>query len=119
MEAHMRALPPAALRALLDHNPRYTFFRPRVGEGPTTKMGVAAVDGRTIAVDPGLPHGTAAFLDTTRPDGTPLRRLVLAEDTGGGIRGARVDLFWGRDDEARLQAGRMKQRGRLYFLVPR
>jgi membrane-bound lytic murein transglycosylase A len=119
MEAHMRAVPATSLRALLDHNPRYTFFRPRVGEGPRTKMGVAAVDGRTIAVDPALPHGTCAFLETTRPDGTPLKRLVLAEDTGGGIRGARVDLFWGRDDEAKEQAGRMKQKGRLYFLVPR
>jgi membrane-bound lytic murein transglycosylase A len=119
MEAHMRALPPSELRALLDKDPRYTYFQPRRGEGPRTKLGVAAVDGRTIAVDPSLPHGAAALLVTTRPDGKPLRRLVLAEDTGGGIRGARVDLFWGRDDEARRQAGLMKQRGRLFFLVPR
>jgi membrane-bound lytic murein transglycosylase len=119
MEAYMRALPPAELRALLDKDPRYTWFQPRQGEGPRTKLGVAAVDGRTIAVDPALPHGTAALLETTFPDGKRLRRLVLAEDTGGGIRGARVDLFWGRDEEARRQAGLMKQRGRLYFLVPR
>jgi membrane-bound lytic murein transglycosylase A len=119
MESYLRALPPRELRAVLANDPRYTFFQPRKGEGPRTKLGVAAVDGRTIAVDPALPHGAAAWLDTTRPDGTPLRRLVLAEDTGGGIRGARVDLFWGRDDEARRLAGLMKQRGRLLYLVPR
>jgi membrane-bound lytic murein transglycosylase A len=119
MEGYMRSLPSAELRTLLDKDPRYTFFQPRTGDGPRTKLGVAAVDGRTIAVDPALPHGTAALLSTTRPDGKPLVRLVLAEDTGGGIRGPRVDLFWGRDGEARKQAGLMKQRGRLYFLVPR
>jgi membrane-bound lytic murein transglycosylase A len=119
MEAHLRALPPEGLRAILDKDPRYTYFQPRRGDGPKTKIGVAAVDGRTIAVDPSLPHGTVALLETTHPDGKLLRRLVLAEDTGGGIRGARVDLFWGRDEEAHQQAGLMKQRGRLYFLVPR
>jgi membrane-bound lytic murein transglycosylase A len=119
MEAYLRALPAAEFRAILDKDPRYTYFQPRKGEGPRTKLGVAAVDGRTIAVDPALPHGTAALLVTTRPDGKPLQRIVLAEDTGGGIRGARVDLFWGRDEEAHKQAGLMKQSGRLYFLVPR
>jgi membrane-bound lytic murein transglycosylase A len=119
METYLRAQSPADMRAILARDPRYTFFQPRIGEGPRTKLGVAAVDGRTIAVDPALPHGVAALLETTRPDGKPLRRVVLAEDTGGGIRGARVDLFWGRDEEARRQAGLMKQRGRLFFLIPK
>jgi len=119
MESYLRSLPPAEMRAMIANDPRYTFFQRRIGEGPKTKLGVAAVDGRTIAVDPALPHGAAALLETTDPDGKPLRRIVLAEDTGGGIQGARVDLFWGRDDEARRQAGLMKQRGRLFYLVPR
>jgi membrane-bound lytic murein transglycosylase A len=49
-----------------------------------------------------------------------LSRFVLNQDTGGAIRGAgRVDLFWGRGEQAAFAAGLMRQPGRLYFLVPR
>jgi membrane-bound lytic murein transglycosylase A len=119
MESYFRSLPRAEMMRLLANDPRYTFFQPRRSAGPKTKIGVAAVDGRTIAIDGALPHAVVGYLETTAPDGKPLRRLVLAEDTGGGIKGARVDLFWGRDEEAKRQAGRMKQKGRLFFLVPR
>jgi membrane-bound lytic murein transglycosylase A len=58
------------------------------------------------------------------PDGrvvwAPVSRFVLNQDTGGAIRGAgRVDVFWGRGNDAELAASEMKQLGDLYFLVPK
>jgi membrane-bound lytic murein transglycosylase A len=60
------------------------------------------------------------FLATTEPQSeTPLSRLVMAQDTGGAIRGAvRADFFWGFGDEAGSLAGRMRQAGRMWLLWP-
>jgi membrane-bound lytic murein transglycosylase A len=50
----------------------------------------------------------------------PLRRLMMAQDTGGAIRGAvRADLFWGFGAEAGERSGRMKQRGAMWVLLPK
>ena len=52
--------------------------------------------------------------------GGVLRRLVLAQDTGGAIKGpVRGDFFWGHGNEAAYAAGVMKARGRYFMLVPR
>ena len=77
--------------------------------------------GRSIAVDPRhVPLGAPVFLSTTQPNSeTPLRRLMLAQDTGGAIRGVvRADFFWGFGAEAGTQAGRMKQQGQMWVLLP-
>ncbi|MEI2762319.1 MAG: 3D domain-containing protein [Methanothrix soehngenii] len=77
---------------------------------------------RTIAVDTrSIPLGAPVFLATTRPLSTrPLQRLVLAQDTGGAIRGAvRADYFWGFGDTAGREAGRMRQDGRMWLLWPK
>jgi membrane-bound lytic murein transglycosylase A len=51
---------------------------------------------------------------------TPLNRLVLAQDTGGAIRNpVRADFFWGFGPEAGAQAGRMRQQGRMWVLLPK
>jgi len=123
---------PAKLPALLDENPSYVFFRevppPTPGtldaaiDGPIGSLGVPLLRGRTVAVDPrSIPLGTPVYLATTYPlSDRPLERLVLAQDTGGAIRGAvRADFFWGFGDEAGREAGRMRQQGRLWLLWPR
>ena len=77
---------------------------------------------RTIAVDPrAIPLGAPVFLATTMPlSKTPLQRLVLAQDTGGAIRGAvRADYFWGFGPQAGREAGRMRQDGRMWLLWPK
>jgi membrane-bound lytic murein transglycosylase A len=44
---------------------------------------------------------------------------MVAQDTGGAIAGAvRVDFFWGFGDDAGAQAGRMKQKGEKWVLLP-
>ena len=67
-----------------------------------------------------MPLGAPVFLATTFPNSDkPLRRLMLAQDTGGAIKGAvRADFFWGFGAEAGAQAGRMRQRGEMWALLP-
>jgi membrane-bound lytic murein transglycosylase A len=117
---------PKRLNEMLWSNPRYVFFReeplPDPQLGPKGAQGVPLTPGRSIAVDPqSIPYGTPVWLDTTEPlASTPLRRLVMAQDTGSAIVGAvRADYFWGWGDDAEAQAGRMKQPLRLWTLWPR
>ncbi len=91
-------------------------------DGPIGALGVPLAAGRTIAVDPrSIPLGAPVFLATTWPLSTrPLNRLVLAQDTGGAIRGPlRADFFWGFGEDAAREAGRMKQAARLWLLWPK
>lgn len=115
---------PKRLRELLNANPSYVFFRqlPSSDAGPIGALGVPLSAGRSIAVDPRyVPLGAPVFLATTEPlSSRPLERLVLAQDTGGAIKGAvRADFFWGFGHEAGQQAGRMKQKGRMWVLLPK
>jgi len=116
---------PARVDEMLRNNPRFVFFReeplPDPGVGPRGAQGVPLSPGRSIAVDPqSVPYGTPVWLDTTEPLATrPLRRLVVAQDTGSAIVGAvRADYFWGWGDDAEAAAGRMKQPLRMWVLWP-
>ena len=123
---------PDALPALLDENPSYVFFRgmpppapdslDAVIDGPIGSLGVPLLAERTVAVDPRfVPLGAPVFLSTTYPLSTrPLQRLVMAQDTGGAIRGpVRADFFWGFGDAAGREAGRMRQDGRVWLIWPK
>ncbi|TDY32261.1 membrane-bound lytic murein transglycosylase A [Paraburkholderia rhizosphaerae] len=121
---------PTRVDALLDTNPRFVFFRdmasaepaPSGGaDGPIGALGVPLTPERSIAVDPSsIPLGTPVFLQTTRPmTNAPMNRLVFAQDTGTAIKGGvRADYFWGLGDEAGDLAGKMKQNGRMWLLLP-
>ncbi len=114
---------PARLDELLNSNPSFVFFRelPSSNDGPLGALGVPLTAERSIAIDPrAVPLGAPVFLATTRPNSSELlQRLVMAQDTGGAIKGAvRADFFWGFGKEAGRQAGRMKQSGRLWVLLP-
>lgn len=114
---------PEQADALLAENPRYIFFRTIDGEGPIGAQGVALTPRRSLAVDPRyIPLGAPLWLDTVWPGGgaRPLRRLMVAQDTGSAIKGPiRGDFFWGYGADALAEAGRMKSRGRYYLLLPR
>ena len=106
---------------LMALNPRYVFYRPIGGDGPIGTEGVALTPERSLAVDPKfVPLGVPLFLDTVDPAGKPLRRLVMAQDTGAAIKGAvRGDFFWGSGEAAFEKAGRMKSPGHYWLLLPR
>lgn len=105
-------------------DPSYVFFKESATKsgGPVGALGVPLSPGRSIAVDPrSTPLGYPVFMSTKNPtDGSPMRRLTIAQDTGGAIRGAvRADYFFGDGPQAATQARRMKERGQLWLLLPR
>jgi membrane-bound lytic murein transglycosylase A len=114
---------PDKLTELLNHNSSYVFFHelPADLPGPLGALGVPLTSRRSVAVDPAfVPLGAPVYIATTWPlSSRPLNRLMLAQDTGGAIRGAvRADFFWGYGDEAAREAGRMKQPLRMWVLLP-
>ncbi len=118
---------PNKVQEMLNANPRFVFFRelPSAANqdlGPVGALGVPLTPGRSIAIDPrAIPLGAPVFLETTRPmSNQPIRRLVMAQDTGKAIVGpVRIDYFWGTGDEAGELAGRMKQNGRVWLMLPK
>ena len=121
---------PARLPELLNANPSKVFFKEEKivdpSRGPNGALGVPLTPQRSIAVDARVvPLGAPVFLATTQPlSSLPLQRLVMAQDTGGAIAAARggavrADYFWGFGNEAGNAAGRMKQQGRMWVLLPK
>ena len=122
---------PARAPEVMNENASYVFFRwleEGLGaDGPVGAQGVALTAGRSLAVDRRfVPMTVPIWLESLAPDpdpakpDRPLRRLMVAQDTGGAIRGPiRGDVFWGTGDEAGAVAGRMKHEGRYWLLLPR
>jgi membrane-bound lytic murein transglycosylase A len=114
---------PGDAASLMNLNPSYVFFRELDGDGPLGSQGVALTPGRSLAVDRAfLPMGLPVWLDAEDPldPAARLRRLMIAQDTGGAIKGpVRGDVFWGHGDEAAERAGLMRSRGRYWILLPR
>lgn len=115
---------PQRLAEVLGQNPSYVFFRPLTGapdEGPIGALGVPLTGGFSGAVDRRyIILGAPLFVATTHPDTRGgLNRLIVAQDTGGAIKGAvRVDYFWGFGDAAGQTAGKMKYPGYVWQLLP-
>lgn len=113
---------PAEGRDLLHHNPSYVFFRDvsRVApdRGPLGAMNRSITNGRTLAVDPEfVPLGAPVWVEKEGAD--PIRRLMIAQDTGSAIKGAqRGDIFFGSGDDAGREAGRVRDGGRMVVLLP-
>lgn len=118
---------PEQVRAVLDYNPRYIFFRP-IAQGPIGALGVPLTPKRSLAVDRRLfPLAALAFIDLPVPqvsEGGAIAHwgthhgFVLAQDTGSAITGpGRADLFWGGGAAAETAAGHLRHPGRLFFLV--
>ena len=108
--------------ALRRENPSYVFFREIPGDGPLGAERVVLSAGRSLAIDRNfIPLGVPIWLDAQerfKPEA--IRRLLVAQDTGGAIKGpVRGDLFWGHGKAAADGAGAMNARGHYYLLLPR
>ena len=118
MHAH-----PEAGAALRREDSSYVFFREVKGDGPIGAERVALTPERSLAVDRGfIPLGVPVWLDAKEQylPNEIVRRLVVAQDAGGAIKGpVRGDLFWGAGNAAGDRAGAMNARGRYYLLLPR
>ena len=114
---------PAEAQGVMNENARYVFFRRLTGPGPIGAAGLKLTPGRSLAVDRALiPLGVPVWLATDDAlDATrPYRRLMMAQDTGGAIKGpVRGDIFFGAGADAAARAGRMNRRGRYFLLLPR
>ncbi|MEM7669074.1 MAG: MltA domain-containing protein, partial [Pseudomonadota bacterium] len=109
--------------ALMQKNPSFIYFQERrdlhPDHGPVGAIGVPLTSGRSIAVDPGVTQlGAPVWVETETPSG-PIRRLMVAQDTGSAIKGhQRGDLFFGTGDYAGELAGSMRAGGRMISLIP-
>lgn len=108
---------------IMNTNRSYVFFREITGDGPMGAEGVALTAERSLAVDrTKFSYGLPLWVDITHPAGDlpPLRRMMVAQDTGGAIVGmVRGDVFWGYGDRAEDMAGKMKSQGRYWVLLPK
>jgi membrane-bound lytic murein transglycosylase A len=118
---------PDRVNEMLNANPRFVFFKELVSNGeadagPIGALNIPLTAERSIAIDlQAMPLGAPVFLATTRPlSSQPMQRLVLAQDTGKAIvGGVRADFYWGSGDAAAELAGRMKQNGKMWLILPR
>lgn len=112
--------------AIMALNPRYAFFSLSQDDGrePAGAAGIPLTPGRSIAIDPARhAMGELFWISASAPvlnGAFPVyRRLVVALDTGGAIKGdVRADLYMGRGDAAGSAAGRVRHTLRMYRLVP-
>lgn len=113
---------PGEAEDVMNTNASYVFFR-ELQEGPIGGEGVPLTAQRSLAVDHSLmPYGFPVWVDLDHPEEGQgnLRRLMMAQDTGGAIRGpVRGDYFWGYGEGPENLAGKMKSQGRYWFLLPR
>lgn len=113
---------PDKAEEVMNLNQSYVFFNKLEGDGPLGAEGVALTPGRSLAVDrKKLPYGAPVFVDAAAPEGEGrIQKLMVAQDTGGAIRGAvRGDYFWGAGEDAAHNAGIMKSAGQSYVLLPK
>tara|TARA_B110000046_G_scaffold183384_1_gene219413 strand:+ start:2722 stop:3858 length:1137 start_codon:yes stop_codon:yes gene_type:complete len=111
---------PSKVDEVLNLNKSYIFFHNSI-KTATGSLGTQLTANRNIAVDRrNIPLGFPVFINTSNPiTEEPINQLMVAADTGGAIKGKiRADFFFGNGDKARELAGKMKQNGRLYILLP-
>lgn len=120
---------PGPARDLMRQNQSYIFFREAdelaPEDGPIGGAGTPLVPGRSLAVDRslwayGLPFWLEGTLPFTLEKAEPLRRLMIAQDTGSAIVGpARGDFFFGSGAEAGTRAGLLRHATRFVVLRPK
>lgn len=117
---------PEKIKAILNKNASYVFFRKLKHDAPLGSQQVPLTPQRSLAVDTRyIPLGSPVWLDTivlenTQQGSVPFKHLLIAQDTGGAIKGIiRGDIYWGGGKQAAFSAGNMKNQGSYWILLPR
>jgi membrane-bound lytic murein transglycosylase A len=117
---------PERFDEIVDQNESFVFFKKANKTGAQGSQGVTLTAQRSAAIDRAfIAYSTPMWIDTTAPvpnatTSAPLQRLVIAQDTGGGIKGpVRADIYWGEDPAAVDVSGRMNSNGGYYLLLPK
>ena len=121
LEAH-----PEKIDSVLNQNKSFIFFEVLKNNDALGTQGVPLTPGYSLAIDQKwIPLGTPIWLNTTRPDEKSdhkkeFKRLMVAQDTGGAIKGVvRGDVYWGAGERATEIAGKMKNSGHYWLLLPK
>ncbi|HXV73728.1 MAG TPA: MltA domain-containing protein, partial [Sphingomonadales bacterium] len=120
---------PDRIDEILHRDDSYVFFQITGGDGPFGSSGAVLTPEHSLAVDPDfIPMGIPVFAEGEVPiyggpkqkEFEPFREILIAQDTGGVIRGAiRGDVFWGNGDKAEYMAGHMNNEARFTLLLPK
>jgi membrane-bound lytic murein transglycosylase A len=117
---------PNKMTSVINRNKSFVFFKILDEQIALGAQGVGLTGGYSLAVDrQWIPMGTPLWLSTTHPDKkhhdkNVLQRLMIAQDTGGAIRGmVRGDIYWGAGDRAERIAGNMRNQGKYWLLIPK
>lgn len=117
---------PQSISRYVNLNPSFVFFSRNRESGFKGAQNVVLTPKFSLAVDRKyIPYGIPLFLRTTCPinksgDTRELNRVVIAQDTGGAIKGPiRGDIYWGAGSHAMQVASLMSQEGDYWFLLPK
>jgi membrane-bound lytic murein transglycosylase A len=119
--AHFLKENPDKMSHYMNLNASYIFFETRL-KSACGSSGAQLHAKRSAAVDPkSIPLGMPLYLKTTDPiEGHSINQIMIAQDTGGAIKGEiRADFFWGNGEIAALKAGKMQQMGEIWILIPK
>jgi len=110
---------PSRVDEVLNHNNSMIFFKQRQ-TAASGSLGLSLTPNRSIAVDKSyIPLGSMLYLSSTIGN-QPINKIVMAEDTGGAIKGAvRADMFLGFGNDAMSKAGKLKSKLKLWIFMPK
>ena len=116
---------PSQIDNVLNKNKSFVFFKAQKAKDALGSQGVPLTPGYSLAIDKKwVPMGAPIWLNTTSPDkkaekDNKFQRLMVAQDTGGAIKGmVRGDVYWGAGEKATTIAGMMKNKGHYWLLLP-
>lgn len=117
---------PDTMNSILHQNKSFVYFQVMNKTMALGAQGMALTPGYSLAVDHKIvPLGAPLWLSTKKPlasseKTTPFQRLMIAQDTGGAIRGLmRGDIYWGSGKQATFLGEHMKTAGRYWMLIPK
>ncbi|WP_083503120.1 murein transglycosylase A [Legionella birminghamensis] len=117
---------PNKVNPILHQNKSFVFFQNLKKKAALGAQGMALTPGYSLAIDrKWIPLGAPLWLVTKVPDQNEqqqkqFKRLMIAQDTGGAIRGlVRGDIYWGASEKAAYLGEHMKNQGRYWLLLPK